>query len=212
MTRAIRRILHPAGVSGTSMRLYGKRVMLRPLAPQDFEAWSEVRNRNGSWLQPWEPQIPPNTADPSKNRDAFVSRCAARDHERVAGNNFSFGVFVDGAFAGEVNLNNVTRGAMQCGTVGYWIDELRAGNGYIAEAVVLLSRFAFEELRLHRVEVCIIPRNSNSRRVMEKLGFREEGEALRFLEINGVWEDHIRYGFTVEEWESRAEQLTNAWL
>lgn len=212
MTRATRRIMHPAGVSGTSPRLYGKRVMLRPLASQDFEAWSEVRNRNNLWLQPWEPQVPPNTADPSKDRDAFSHRCAARDRERAVGNNFSFGVFVDGAFAGEVNLNNVLRGAMQCCTVGYWIDEARAGNGYIAEAVVLLSRFAFDELRLHRIEVCVIPRNMNSRRVMEKLEFREEGIALRYLEINGVWEDHIRYGFTVEEWENRAEQLTNRWL
>lgn len=212
MTRATRRILHPAGVSSTSLRLYSKRVMLRPLGSPDFEAWSEVRNRNNAWLQPWEPQVPPNTADPSKNRDAFSNRCAARDRERTSGNNFSFGVFVDGAFVGEINLNNVIRGAMQCGTIGYWIDEARAGNGYIAEAVVLLSRFAFDELRLHRIEVCIIPRNINSRRVMEKLEFREEGLALRYLEINGIWEDHIRYGFTVEEWESRAEQLANSWL
>jgi len=212
MTRATRRILHPAGVAVTSMRLYGKRVMLRPLGSQDFEAWSEVRNRNNSWLQPWEPQVPPNTADPSKIREAFSNRCAARDRERTTGNNFSFGVFVDGVFAGEVNLNNVIRGAMQCCTVGYWIDEARAGNGYIAEAVVLLSRFAFDELRLHRIEVCIIPRNVNSRRVMEKLEFREEGLAQRYLEINGIWEDHIRYGFTGEEWESRAEQLAAAWL
>lgn len=204
--------MHPAGVSGTSMRLYSKRVMLRPLTSQDFEAWSEVRNRNNLWLQPWEPQTPPNTADPSKHCDAFSNRCAARDREREIGNNFSFGIFVDGAFVGEVNLNNVIRGAMQCCTVGYWIDEARAGNGYVAEAVILLSRFAFDELRLHRIEVCIIPRNLKSRRVMEKLEFREEGTAFRYLEINGVWEDHIRYGFTVEEWESRAEQLAKTWL
>ncbi|MEK7293221.1 MAG: GNAT family protein [Actinomycetota bacterium] len=212
MTGATRRIMHPATGSGTASRLFGKRVMLRPLSPQDFEAWSEVRNRNDSWLQPWEPQVPPNTIDPSKNRDAFSNRCAARDRERAIGNNFSFGVFVDGAFVGEINLNNVIRGAMQGGTIGYWIDEVRAGNGYIAESVVLLSRFTFDELLLHRIEVCIIPRNTKSRRVMEKLEFREEGMALRFLEINGAWEDHIRYGFTVEEWENRAEQLTNRWL
>lgn len=212
MTRETRRITHPAGVQSSSLRLYGKRVTLRPLAAQDFESWSEVRNRNGSWLQPWEPQIPYISPDPSNNRDAFTNRCAGRDRERMAGSNFSFGVFIDGVFAGEINLNNVIRGAMQCGTIGYWIDEARAGNGYIAEAMVLLTRFAFVELHLHRVEVCIIPRNTNSRRVMEKLEFREEGIALRFLEINGVWEDHVRYGFTTEDWSMRAEQLTNTWL
>ena len=89
---------------------------------------------------------------------------------------------------------------MQSGTVGYWIDQARAGQGLIAESVVVVAAFAFEQLDLHRLEICIVPRNNNSRRVMEKLAIREEGIALRFLEINGVWEDHVRYGFTVEEW------------
>ena len=82
----------------------------------------------------------------------------------------------------------------------------------MSEAVVVLSQFAFEELGLHRIEVCIIPRNANSRRVMEKLHFREEGIAERFLEINGVWEDHVRYGFTREEWDERRDSLFSEWL
>ena len=57
-----------------------------------------------------------------------------------------------------------------------------------------------------------MPRNHNSRRVMEKLAIREEGIALRFLEINGVWEDHVRYGFTVEEWADRRDDLLAAWM
>ena len=61
-------------------------------------------------------------------------------------------------------------------------------------------RFAFEEISLHRVEISIIPRNRASRRVVEKLGLREEGVAVRYLEIDGVWEDHVRYAITAEEW------------
>ena len=124
---------------------------------------------------------------------------------RAAGVAYGFGVFVDHRLAGEVNLNNVLRGAMQSGTVGYWIDQARAGQGLIAEGVVVLAGFAFEQLDLHRLEICIVPRNPNSRRVMEKLGVREEGIAQRFLEINGVWEDHVRYGFTAEEWADAAD-------
>jgi ribosomal-protein-alanine N-acetyltransferase len=101
---------------------------------------------------------------------------------------------------------------MQCGTIGYWIDEARAGKSYMSEAVLVVSKYAFEELGLHRMEICIIPRNHNSRRVMEKLGIREEGLAERFLEINGVWEDHVRYGFTVEEWRQRRNELSAEWL
>jgi ribosomal-protein-alanine N-acetyltransferase len=82
----------------------------------------------------------------------------------------------------------------------------------MSEAVLVVSKYAFEDLGLHRMEICIIPRNYNSRRVMEKLGIREEGLAERFLEINGVWEDHVRYGFTIEEWKQRRDELSAEWL
>jgi ribosomal-protein-alanine N-acetyltransferase len=203
---------HPSLTPLQSSRLYGKRVMLRPLMSSDFEAWSEVRLRNESWLLPWEPSRLPGQGDPTRERDVFSARCAARDRDRHMGVAYAFGVFVDNALAGEVNVNNVIRGAQQTGTIGYWIDQARAGHGYIAEGVCVVMRFAFEELRLHRLEICIIPRNHRSRRVMEKLAVREEGTALRFLEINGTWEDHVRYGFTHEEWIERQAELTAAWL
>jgi ribosomal-protein-alanine N-acetyltransferase len=101
---------------------------------------------------------------------------------------------------------------MQSATIGYWIDRAKAGHGYVPESVAVLTRFAFEELRLHRLEICIIPRNDNSLRVVKKLGWRHEGRAERFLEINGVWEDHDRFGFTAEEWEERAGEYSRAWL
>ena len=82
----------------------------------------------------------------------------------------------------------------------------------MSEAVVLVTRFAFEDLHLHRLQIAIIPRNRNSRRVMEKLDYREEGTAERYLEINGVWEDHVRYAITSEEWDERRDELLKAWV
>ena len=161
---------------------------------------------------PWEPRRPPTQLDPTINRDAFLARCAARDRDAASGTAFGFGVFVGDDFAGEVNLNSVQRGAMQSATIGYWVDRARAGQSLVAEGVVVVAQFAFEQLDLHRIEICIVPRNRNSRRVMEKLQVREEGVALRFLEINGIWEDHVRYGFTVEEWSARRDELRQRWL
>ena len=204
---------HPASVvTNAPIRLYGRRVVLRPLVPSDFEAWSDVRLRNGDWLTKWEPYSHPSGPDPARNREAFANRCAARDRERHAGNAYALGIFVGNSFAGEINLNNVVRGAMQSATIGYWIDRSRAGNSYMSESVAVLAKFAFEDLRLHRVEICIIPRNSNSLRVVENLGLRNEGLAERFLEINGVWEDHYRFALTTEEWSSRRDELAAAWL
>jgi ribosomal-protein-alanine N-acetyltransferase len=180
--------------------------------PQDFNAWSEVRRRNGEWLTQWEPLRLPHHPDPETNREVFAARCGSRDRERLAGSQYAFGIFVDGTFAGELNLNNIVRGAMQSATIGYWIDRARAGRSLMSESIVVLMQFAFEELNLHRLEICIIPRNSNSRRVVEKLDLREEGTAQRFLEINGAWEDHVRFGFTIEEWNDRGEQLVRDWL
>ncbi len=176
--------------------LFGRRILLRPLVANDFPAWREVRRRNVDWLTRWEAARVPGAPDVVEDRSAFEARCSARQRERMLGTGYGFGVFVGGDFAGELNLNSIQRGPFQNAYIGYWIDEKQAGNSYMSEAVVLVCRFAFEELHLHRVQIAIIPRNTNSRRVMEKLQFREEGIALRYLEINGVWEDHGRYAIT----------------
>jgi len=192
--------------------LFGRRVLLRPLSVSDFPAWREVRRRNEAWLTRWEPTRMPGQPDVIEDRDAFAVRCSARQRERQLGVGYGYGVFVDGVFAGEVNLSSVQRGPFQSAYVGYWIDEKQAGNGYTPEALVAVARLAFDELRLHRVQIAIIPRNTASRRVVEKLGIREEGVAERYLEINGIWEDHVRYAVTAEEWDERGARLCSDWL
>ena len=111
-----------------------------------------------------------------------------------------------------MTLSSIQRGPFQSGFIGYWIDEALAGRGLVPEAVVVTLRFAFEAISLHRVEISIIPRNIASRRVVEKLGIREEGIAQRYLEIDGVWEDHVRYGITAEEWAVRERGLVAEWI
>ena len=185
---------------------------LRPLTTADFRDWQEVRRRCHDWLTRWEPAPSPGAPDVVEDPKAFAARCGARERERQLGTGYGFGIFVDGRFAGEINVSTVVRGATQGCMVGYWVDEARAGQGLVPEALVLVLRFAFEDLQLHRVEIGIIPRNAASRRVVEKLAIREEGLALRFLQINGRWEDHIRYAMTAEEWAERGEALVKEWV
>ena len=192
--------------------LRSRRIELRPLELADFEGWREVRRRCADWLVKWEPAPPPGQTDVTNNPQAFAARCGARRREWQLGTGFGFGIFVDDRFVGEININSVQRGPFQNAYVGYWIDQERAGNGFVPEALVTVARFAFEDLALHRLQIAIIPRNLASRRVVEKLAIREEGTALRYLEINGVWEDHVRYGLTVEEWAQRRAELAPAWL
>lgn len=192
--------------------LFGRRILLRPLVASDFPAWREVRRRNVDWLTKWEAARVPGAPDVVEDRGAFEARCAARQRERMLGTGFGFGLFVGGAFAGEINLNSIQRGPFQNAYIGYWIDEKHAGHAYMSEAVVLVCRFAFDELHLHRVQIAIIPRNANSRKVVDKLGLRDEGVAERYLEINGVWEDHVRYAMTSEEWTDRRDELVKGWV
>jgi ribosomal-protein-alanine N-acetyltransferase len=192
--------------------IFGRRILLRPIVAADFLSWREVRRRNVDWLTKWEAQRVHGQPDVIEDRDAFAVRCSARQRERQLGTGFGFGIFVDGDLAGEINLTAVQRGPFQSAYVGYWIDEKHAGNGYMPEAVVVLAQLAFDDLHLHRIQISIIPRNTASRRVVEKLDIRNEGVAERYLEINGVWEDHIRYAITSEEWEQRREQLTRDWI
>jgi [ribosomal protein S5]-alanine N-acetyltransferase len=196
---------------GVFTELVGRRIKLRPLREDDFEVWQEVRVRCRDWLLPWEPR-PSNAPYPPEDRASFIARCSMRERERQLGTGYAFGIFAGARFVGEVNLSSVQRGPFQNAYVGYWMDQLQAGRSFVPEACVLLFRFAFEDLGLHRLQIAIIPRNRPSRRVAQKLWLRGEGIALRYLEIDGKWEDHVRYAITAEEWIERRDRYLRQWL
>ena len=191
--------------------LHGQRIILRTLTENDYEGWLEVRTRCQEWLQKWEPR-PAHATHLAEDRRSFVGRCAIRERERQLGTAFGFGIFQGGRFVGELTLSSIQRGPLQSAFIGYWIDEALAGQGLVPEAVITMMQYAFETLRLHRIEINIIPRNAASLRVVEKLHLRFEGVAQRYLEIDGVWEDHSRFAITVEEWHERAPELVANWL
>jgi ribosomal-protein-alanine N-acetyltransferase len=110
-----------------------------------------------------------------------------------------FAIDVRGRFAGQVTVNNIVRGSGQFASIGYWLDREYAGRGVMPLAVALVIDHCFTTAGLHRIEVAIRPENSNSLRVVEKLGLAEYGYAPRFLHIDGDWRDHRLYAVTVEE-------------
>jgi ribosomal-protein-alanine N-acetyltransferase len=193
------------------LELTGWRVRLRTLTEDDYGEWYKVRARCRNWLVPWEPR-PDGSPTTPEDKASFMARCAARERERQMGTGYGFGIFVAGGLVGEITLSSIQRGPFQNAFVGYWVDREMAGNGIAPEATVVVLRFAFEELTLHRIEVAIVPRNRASRRVVEKLQLREEGVAVRYLEIDGRWEDHVRYAITSEEWTERSSELIPLWI
>jgi ribosomal-protein-alanine N-acetyltransferase len=193
--------------------LTGPRVELRPLRSGDFDAWHEVRSRSKDWLEPWEPLAEPGSPDPVSDPEAFRARCGAWERQRHFDTAYGFGLFLlDGSLIGEVSLGSVQRGPFQSAFVGYWVDALHAGHGLVPEGVAVILRYGFEDLRLHRIEAAIVPRNRASRRVAEKLGLRDEGLSVRFLQIRGVWEDHVRYAITSDEWDARRDEIVERFL
>ena len=126
---------------------------------------------------------------------------AARRLHRQArrGTTYPFAIEVDGQFAGQVTVNNIVRGSAQFASVGYWIDQRYAGRSVVPRAVAMVIDHCFGEAGLHRIEIAIRPENSNSLRVVEKLGLREVGYAPKFLHIDGAWRDHRLYAITREE-------------
>ncbi len=196
-----------------SLALAGPRVELRALRVDDFEAWREVRLRSRDWLEPWEPLPEPGSPDPSVDPEAFRARCGAWERQRHFDTAYGFGMFLrDGTFTGEVSLGSVQRGPFQSAFVGYWIDADHAGQGLVPEGVAVILRYGFEDLHLHRIEAAIVPRNTASRRVAEKLGMRDEGVAARFLQIRGSWEDHVRYAMTAEEFDAQRDEIIERFL
>ena len=105
----------------------------------------------------------------------------------------------DGELAGQLTVGGITYGSLCSAHVGYWVDSRIAGRGVMPTAVALAVDHCFRVLGLHRIEVNIRPENSASLRVVEKLGFREEGLRQSFLHISGAWRDHRSFALTVED-------------
>ena len=171
-------------------------VTLRPIRRADAKAWREVRRRNAVWLSPWDATGRGVVVAPPTRWGAL-----ARRPPRAAGRGttYPFVIEVEGRFAGQVSINNIVRGSAQFASIGYWIDQQYAGRGVMPRAVAMAVDHCFFTARLHRLEICIRPENTNSLRVVEKLGIREIGYAPRFLHIDGAWRDHRIFAITKED-------------
>ncbi len=175
-------------------RLTEGRVTLRPLRRRDRRSFQQARERNQGWLAPWEATSP----DPLPVV-TFRQLVAASNRAGRSGESVPLAIEVDGEFAGQINLNCVTWGSLRGGSIGYWIDQRFAGQGVMPTAVAMLTDHAILGLGLHRVEINIRPENAASLRVVQKLGFRDEGLRLRFLHIDGGWRDHRTFAVTAED-------------
>lgn len=179
--------------------VHGDGVTLRSPHPSDYAAWAALREQSRGYLQPWEPLWPADDL----SRAAFRRRLNLYERERSVGNAWPFFILDrDEQLTGGITLSNVRRGVAETGTVGYWIGQPHAGRGLATASVRALTGYAFGTLRLHRLEAACVPRNHASRRVLEKAGFRLEGEARAYLKINGVWADHLLFGLLRDETEA----------
>jgi len=175
----------------------GNGLLLRSPQSGDFLPWTQLRERSRAYLTPWEPIWPSDDL----TRAGFRRRLRRYTEDILADRAYPFLIFrdQDGALLGGITVANVRRGIVQAGTVGYWIGEPYAGQGYMTAALRLLLPTLFGELNLHRVEAACIPTNAASVRVLEKCGFAREGLARRYLCINGVWQDHLLFGMLQED-------------
>ncbi len=173
-------------------------VGLRPIKVKDAAAWRDSRVRNASWLRPWEPTNP-ETPLYRSSLGPYVSMARTMRREARQGVTLPWVVTYGGAFAGQLTVGGIVWGSARSGQVGYWVDQAYAGRGVIPTALAMAVDHCFLTVGLHRIEATIRPENHASRRVMEKLGFREEGLRKRSLHIDGAWHDHICYALTVED-------------
>jgi ribosomal-protein-alanine N-acetyltransferase len=169
---------------------------LRPLRLRDRLRWNRVRASNRQWLQQWEATLPTVTTGPAAatpQLPSFFSMIATFNREARNGRSFSFVIWKGPNLIGQITLGGVIYGALRGGHIGYWIDQEYANRGYTTQAVEILTRFGFDQLGLHRIEINIRPENAPSCRVAEKAGYQLEGSRARYLHIDGQWRDHITY-------------------
>ena len=194
--RLFRNLSSPAG----NVRLSGDHVYLRVPAERDWRAYVEVRASSRKFLEPWEPAWPPDALA----REAFfrrLNRYAAEWRDDVG---HSFFIFRndDDALLGGISLSNVRRGVSQCGTLGYWIGEPHANNGYMTDALREIIEFCFGQLALHRIEAACLPHNEASQKLLRRAGFTQDGFARKYLKIRGEWHDHLLFSLLAEDVKS----------
>jgi len=174
------------------------RVGLRGIRTRDARDLRRLLTENRAWLEPWEATYPGGGgAVPGSLPLAPVIR--AMNKQRRLGQNLTFVVLFDGEVVGQLSLNEISGGAARSASIGYWVSQHVAGRGITPTAVALAIDYAFGELGLHRIEICIRPENQPSLRVVQKLGLRYEGRRERYLNIAGKWCDHECFAVTAEE-------------
>ena len=176
-------------------------LVLRPIRYRDRKEWTDVRSRNSEWLARWEASNPvpggglPDYRHMVRSLKAQAAQATALPFlitERTPG-------FREPVIVGQLTVSSIVWGSAMMATLGYWVDKDRAGRGIAPTAVALVTDYCFQTLGLHRMEINIRPENGPSLRVVEKLGFRDEGYRPRFLHINGEWADHRTFALTSEE-------------
>lgn len=173
------------------LKIETERMVLRPPQHSDFRAWSELRRRGREFLAPWEP----TWAHDHLRRKSFTNRVYWA-HRSISGDT-ALPLFLtrrsDGVLLGAITLDNIRRGPSQAGTCGYWIGQEFARHGFMAEALNAVVHYAFTSLDLSRIESACLPENVASRAVLEKCGYKYEGVAQSYLQINGRWRNHVLY-------------------
>ncbi|GIG36547.1 GNAT family N-acetyltransferase [Cellulomonas pakistanensis] len=171
-------------------------VRLRPLRRSDEAAWMRLRAVNAAWLQPWDATSPEPVTG---RRPTFSQFVRSLDKQARSGTSLPFAIDLAGELVGQLTVSGITYGSLYSASIGYWVSQHVAGRGVTPTAVALATDHCFTALGLHRVEVNIRPENRPSLRVVEKLGFRDEGLRERYLHIQGAWCDHRTFALTTED-------------
>lgn len=182
--------------------LEGGDIRLRPLRHRDRAQWDALRRRNHAWLAPWEASNP----DPGGELPTFHQMVRSLNLQAKFSSALPFVISErsDGGagsqvLIGQLTVSTIVWGSAMMATLGYWVDQGKAGQGIAPTAVALATDHCFQSLGLHRMEVNIRPENTASLRVVEKLGFRDEGLRQRYLHIAGQWRDHRSFALTAGE-------------
>jgi ribosomal-protein-alanine N-acetyltransferase len=185
---------------------------LRPIRYRDRREWTELRVRNAKWMAPWEASNPL----PGGDLPSYAAMVRSLNQQARQDSALPFviterrgGLRSPPAITGQLTVSSLVWGSARKATLGYWVDEARAGRGIAPTAVAMATDHCFRVLGLHRMEINIRPENTASLRVVEKLGFRDEGLRERYLHIGGRWADHRSFALTTEDVPGG---LLNRWL
>lgn len=168
---------------------------LKLLEKADAQPLYETIRANREFLREWLPWV--DTTQSVLDSKAFIDDAV---HKYFKGEGVVHGIWYDDTLVGCIGINDISQ-AHRKASLGYWLDRSHQDRGIMTRAARQMTTYAFQELKLNRMELLCASRNYRSRGVAQRLGFQQEGVLRDYYWQHGRYVDMLLFSMLRRDWK-----------